>query len=192
RTGSPQGPPGRTVCGLPSAAAVDRRRLVLPAAVGPAHRRCWPRLPVRHQRQPARLTGDRTNGVRRCHPGDGCRRDPGNKGGAVVTRRLWLDVATADYAREALSFPGLRILLRVDSETRQSGTEPKTETRYFATAVAPVRITPDGLLAAVRGHWQVENGLHFIKDRWWDEDRHYSKQPRVALGFAVLLNAVVT
>ena len=38
----------------------------------------------------------------------------------------------------------------------------------------------------------MENGLHFIKDRWWDEDRHYSKQPGVALGLAVLLNAVVT
>jgi hypothetical protein len=34
--------------------------------------------------------------------------------------------------------------------------------------------------------------LHFIKDRWWDEDRHYNTRPRVALGFAVLLNAVVT
>jgi hypothetical protein len=110
----------------------------------------------------------------------------------VVTRRLWLDVETADYAREKLSFPGLRILLRVDSETRGGGAAPKTETRYFATALDPGRLTPDGLLAAVRGHWQVENGLHFIKDRWWDEDRHYSTQAGVALGFAVLLNAVVT
>jgi hypothetical protein len=109
-----------------------------------------------------------------------------------VTRRLWLDVETADYAREALAFPGLRVLLRVDSQTRGGGAAPQAETRYFATTVEPARITPDGLLAAVRGHWQVENGLHFIKDRWWDEDRHYSKQPGVALGFAVLLNAVVT
>jgi hypothetical protein len=48
----------------------------------------------------------------------------------------------------------------------------------------PERVTPDELLAAVRGHWQVENGLHFIKDRWWDEDRRYNTRPRVALGFA--------
>jgi Transposase DDE domain len=109
-----------------------------------------------------------------------------------VTRRLWLDIETADYAREALAFPGLRILLRVDSETRGGGAESKTETRYFAAASDPGRVTPDELMAAVRGHWQVENGLHFIKDRWWDEDRHYSTRPRVALGLAVLLNAVVT
>ena len=110
----------------------------------------------------------------------------------MVTRRLWLDVETADYAREALSFPGLRILLRVDSQTREAGAVVAGETRYFATSLDPDRVTPDGLLAAVRGHWQVENGLHFIKDRWWDEDRHYSKRPGLALGFAVLLNAVVT
>lgn len=110
----------------------------------------------------------------------------------MLTRRLWLDIETADYARAALSFPGLRILLRVDSETRRGGVAVTTETRYFATAVDPSRVTPDELLAVVRGHWQVENGLHYLKDRWWDEDRHYSKQPGVALGWAVLLNAVVT
>ena len=32
----------------------------------------------------------------------------------------------------------------------------------------------------------MENGVHFIKERWWDEDRHYRCQPRVALGFAVV------
>jgi hypothetical protein len=109
-----------------------------------------------------------------------------------VTRRLWLDTATADYARERLAFPGLRIVLRVDSETRSRAAEPAGETRYFATSLDPATVTADALLELVRGHWQIENGLHFIKDRWWDEDRHYSSQPRVAEGFAVLLNAVVT
>lgn len=110
----------------------------------------------------------------------------------MVTRRLWLDTDTAEYARRTLSFPGLRIVLRVDSEVRKRGCEPARETRYFATSLDPDRVSPAGLLRHVRGHWQVENSLHFIKDRWWDEDRHYSKRPRVAEGLAVLLNAVVT
>ena len=25
----------------------------------------------------------------------------------------------------------------------------------------------------IRDHWQVETSLHFVKDRWWEEDRHY-------------------
>lgn len=110
----------------------------------------------------------------------------------MVTRRLWVDLDSADYAREALSFPGLRLLLRVDSEVRGGGGVVQTETRYFASSLEPGRVTPDELLALVRGHWQVENGLHYVKDRWWDEDRHYSKQPGVALGFVALRNAVVT
>ena len=56
----------------------------------------------------------------------------------------------------------------------------------------PGGVTPAELLALVRGHGQVENGLHVVKDRCWDADRHYSKQPGVAMGFAVLVNAVVT
>jgi hypothetical protein len=44
----------------------------------------------------------------------------------------------------------------------------------------------------IRGHWQVENCLHFIKDRWWDEDRHYTKRPGLADCFASLTNAALS
>ena len=38
----------------------------------------------------------------------------------------------------------------------------------------------------------VENCLHFIKDRWWDEDRHYTKRPGLAEVFASLTNAALS
>lgn len=44
----------------------------------------------------------------------------------------------------------------------------------------------------VRGHWQVENSLHFVKDRWWDEDRHYTRRPGVAEWLAMLTNLALT
>ncbi|HBO45690.1 MAG TPA: hypothetical protein DD670_17540 [Planctomycetaceae bacterium] len=44
----------------------------------------------------------------------------------------------------------------------------------------------------IRGHWQVENCLHFIEDRWWDEDRHYTKRPGLAESFAALTNAALS
>jgi Transposase DDE domain len=91
-----------------------------------------------------------------------------------------------------LSFPGLQIVLRVDHETRTLTGERTRETRYFATSLDPGSVTPRELLALVRSHWSVENQLHFIKDRWWDEDRHYCTRPGLAERFAVLLNAVLT
>ncbi len=109
-----------------------------------------------------------------------------------MTRRLWLDVATADYASETLNFPGLRMLLRVDCESRPRGGEPTVETRYFASSLDPSRVTAGRLRELVRGHWQVENSLHFVKDRWWDEDRHVCRRPGLAAGFTALLSAALS
>lgn len=110
----------------------------------------------------------------------------------MVTRRLWCDAATADYARTALNFPGLRVVLRVDCETRPATGATTVETRYFASSLDPARVAPPRLLALVRGHWQVENCLHFEKDRWWDEDRHVCRRPGLAQRFTTLLSAAVT
>ncbi|HBI41417.1 MAG TPA: hypothetical protein DDY78_00990 [Planctomycetales bacterium] len=73
----------------------------------------------------------------------------------------------------------------MDSETRVAGADPKAETRYFAASSDPGRVTPDDLLAAVRGHCQVENGLHFRPAL-----QHAGEGGIDAL--AVLLKAVVT
>jgi hypothetical protein len=109
----------------------------------------------------------------------------------VVTRRLWSDTEAADWARQMLNFPGLRLLLRVDTEERQAGAVASQETRYFACSLDPGAVTPLALLALVRGHWGVENRLHFIKDRWWDEDRHYLSRPGLAERFALLTGAAL-
>jgi hypothetical protein len=60
------------------------------------------------------------------------------------------------------------------------------------TSLNPDSVTPRDLQGYVRGHWEVENCLHFIKDRWWDEDRHYTKRPGLAEAFAALTNAALS
>ena len=110
----------------------------------------------------------------------------------MVTRRLWCDASAADYARETLSFPGLRVLARVDCEARRPDGATTRETRYFAASLDPARVTPARLLELVRGHWEVENGLHYVKGRWWDEDRHTCRRPGLAAGFTTLLTAALT
>jgi hypothetical protein len=110
----------------------------------------------------------------------------------VVTRRLWADTEAAGYAREQLSYPGLRILARVDCAVRKGGQVLSTETRYFACSLDPERVASWELLKLIRGHWGVENSLHHIKDRWWDEDRHYTKQPGTGEAMAALRNAAIS
>lgn len=65
------------------------------------------------------------------------------------------------------------------------------ESRYFVTSLDPDVVTSPELHSYVRGHWQVENCLHFVKDRWWDEDRHYTKRPGLAECFASMTNAAL-
>ena len=60
-------------------------------------------------------------------------------------------------------------LARVDSETRPRHGPPAAGTRYFAASLDPGRVTPGRLLGLIRGHWEVENSLHYEKDRWWDD-----------------------
>ena len=66
------------------------------------------------------------------------------------------------------------------------------ESRYFVTSIDPGSVTASELQSYIRGHWQVENCLHFVKDRWWDEDRHYTKRPGLAEVFASLTNAALS
>ena len=95
--------------------------------------------------------------------------------------------------RQRLKFPVARMALRLDREVRDAaGTQVLFETRYFITSRDPEAVTAEDLGGWARGHWQVENCLHFVKDRWWDEDRHYSSRPGLAERLAGLLNAALT
>jgi len=58
---------------------------------------------------------------------------------------------------------------------RPDGSEESSETRFFISSLDPGKITPAELLQTIRDHWQVENCLHWQKDRYWEEDKHYLK-----------------
>jgi len=82
--------------------------------------------------------------------------------------------------------------VRVDRRTRSRGGAVTVQTRYFATSLDPSGASAMGLLRLIRGHWCVENNLHYEKDRWWDEDRHVCRREGLAAGFTALLSAALT
>ena len=60
------------------------------------------------------------------------------------------------------------------------------------TEPIPCRIIgcgPQELLKLFRSHWSVENSLHHVKDRNWDEDVHTLRRPGPAQVYATLVNA---
>ena len=59
------------------------------------------------------------------------------KGGEIHTHKLWIrEGECVDYIREATSFPGIELILRVDSEVRLRGTVTRHEPRYFIASLS--------------------------------------------------------
>jgi predicted transposase YbfD/YdcC len=103
---------------------------------------------------------------------------------------LWIDLDNAEYVRDQLNFPGCQMLLRVDRDVIGDDGEVRlSDTRYFVTSIDPSDINADELLATVRRHWQIENSVFYLKDRWWDEDRHWTRRPGLSEWLAQLTTA---
>jgi predicted transposase YbfD/YdcC len=88
---------------------------------------------------------------------------------------------------------GCQIAIRLDHFHRSATGEILFyERRHYVTSLDPSQVSTLDLMRLIRGHWQIENCLHFVKDRWWDEDRHWTKRPGLAAVFAALTNAAIS
>lgn len=75
------------------------------------------------------------------------------------------------------NFPGLRQIACVRKRIYSKGQLTLEEIRYHVTSANRRKLPPKKFLRGVRGHWQIENTLHHMKDRSWGEDKMYSKVP---------------
>jgi predicted transposase YbfD/YdcC len=75
-----------------------------------------------------------------------------------------------------IEFPHARQAIQVTRRTRpvsaRTGKKGRwhTETVYAITDLAPHAARPEELAAWIRGHWQIENGLHWVRDVTYAED----------------------
>jgi predicted transposase YbfD/YdcC len=82
----------------------------------------------------------------------------------------------------------LRSIGRVTRIYQERGDE-KSEVRYFISSLEPkVKL----LGQAVRGHWGIENGLHWTLDMYFGEDRSRARTANAAENMALLRRWVVS
>ena len=55
--------------------------------------------------------------------------------------------------------------------------EVSRERWYLLISLSAQQWGPKELLQVFRNHWSVENSLHHVKDRSWDEDVHTLRRP---------------
>ena len=111
----------------------------------------------------------------------------------IERRRIWTDDLLAGYVRDELGFPGARQGAMVEKERVNIATgEVGRECWYLLTSLSSRRCGPKELLKLFRQHWSVENSLHHVKDRSWDEDVHTLRRPGLGEVFATLVNTGLT
>ncbi len=92
----------------------------------------------------------------------------GLHGDRYEERHLLVSTALTAYLRDELGWPAIRQVLRVERRCRQQG-EMSCEMRYLITSLS-AKVPPRQLLALVRGHWWIENKLHYVRDVTMGED----------------------
>jgi predicted transposase YbfD/YdcC len=61
---------------------------------------------------------------------------------------------------------------RIDRVTCDLKThETRQETAYIITSLTTEKASPECILGLNRGHWEIENRLHYVRDYTFDEDR---------------------
>lgn len=87
--------------------------------------------------------------------------------GRLEQRRIWTSTQLNGY----LDFPHVAQVARIERETQQmrSG-KSRSEVVYLVTSLTAEQADAKRLLALNRGHWEIENRLHWVRDVTFAED----------------------
>ena len=101
--------------------------------------------------------------------------------GRVEVRRYWT-IATLDWLEGKDKWVGLTLIGKVESERHITG-EVSRDTRYY---IASIENNAQRFAHAVRGHWSIENTLHWSLDVTFREDDSRLRQGEAAENFALV------
>jgi predicted transposase YbfD/YdcC len=109
--------------------------------------------------------------------------------GRIETRRVWACWDVHLLGEVARDWPALRCMVAVEREREING--EKTVERHYYISSLDARRTARQLAGYIRGHWSVENKLHWQLDVSFNEDQrrirkgnapeHFSRLCRLAL-----------
>ena len=104
--------------------------------------------------------------------------------GRIEIRECWViaDPEYLAYVRERYDWRELKTIVMVVGQRRMAD-KTTTDVRYYVSSLPnDARL----LLRAVRGHWSIENSLHWVLDMVFREDESRLRQDNGAHNFAIL------
>ncbi len=106
--------------------------------------------------------------------------------GRIETRRYWI-TEKIDWFADRSKWEGLHSVGMVES-IRRIGESSSSETRFF---LCSLKADAKEFARAVRGHWNIENNLHWVLDVCFREDQCRARAGHAAQNLAVLRQIVL-
>lgn len=104
-------------------------------------------------------------------------------------RHIWTSTELTGY----LTFPYAAQVFCIQRHRLEMVTQKnRTETVYGITSLGPQKADPARLLQLNRGHWTIENRLHYVRDFTFDEDRCCVRKGNGAQIMASLRNLAIS
>ncbi len=108
--------------------------------------------------------------------------------GRLERRTITVSSALKGY----LDWPGVEQVFHLERQfTRVKDSKEMHEVGYGLTSLTTEEASPARLLALVRQHWQIENGLHYRRDDTQKEDRCTLRTGHAPEAMAVINNLVL-
>lgn len=112
-----------------------------------------------------------------------------DKGHGRIEQRT---IRTTTALNDWLDFPHVGQVCQIERQVTCLKTDQvRTEQVFCLTDLTPEQAGADRLLALNRNHWRIENGLHWVRDVTFDEDRCQVRKGHGPQVLACLRNAVI-
>jgi predicted transposase YbfD/YdcC len=111
------------------------------------------------------------------------------RGHGRIEKRIVKTVTVA----AGLAFPHAAQAIQITRKTRRPGSRKwRTETSYAITSLPAAQARPDQLAKWIRGHWKIENQLHWVRDVTFGEDASTARTGTGPHVMATLRNLVIS
>ena len=106
-----------------------------------------------------------------------------------------IEIRTLKAATVAgLRFPHAAQAIQITRRVRDTGANPRrwrTTTVYAVTSLTTTQAAPWHLAGYARGHWMIENGLHYVRDVTFTEDASHLRTGNAPRAMATLRNLAI-
>jgi predicted transposase YbfD/YdcC len=107
-------------------------------------------------------------------------------------RHEWRTITVSSALKDYLDWPYAAQVFKLEQRfVRVTDGKTLYEVSYGITSLTQVEASPVRLLALKRGHWGIENGLHYRRDETMREDWYHLTKGHTAHAMALLNNLVL-